>query len=228
MLQLRIICHHRPPWASTSPSCPQRAWFPGRRESQGKQFSSGFSQKLSSYHEMDANFQYINPCDSWFLLNLKHQMCKGKPAVINRVPGARGAWETSHKPPDFCPKLQGSKTDKSRSGSVSEIWMHDTVNALHVHSYNFWECFWLPIKIVESLDYILITSVFCFCFWFFLLLLDNTKQLSQVVVVRSLSRVWLFVTPWTTALQVSLSFTIFWTLLKFMFTEDMSQDEREK
>lgn len=97
---------------------------------------------------------------SWFLLNLKHQMCKGKPAVINRVPGAHGAWETCHKPPDFCPKLQGSKTDKSRSGSVSEIWMHDTVNVLHVHSYNFWECFWLPIKTAESLDYILIMSVF--------------------------------------------------------------------
>lgn len=97
---------------------------------------------------------------SWFLLNLKHQMCKGKPAVINRVPGARGAWETCHKPPDFCPKLQGSKTDKSRSGSVSEIWMHDTGNVLHVHSYNFWECFWLPIKTAESLDYILIMSVF--------------------------------------------------------------------
>lgn len=104
----------------------------------GKQLSSSFNQKLSSYHKMDANFQYTNPCDSWFLLNLKRQMCKRKLAVINRVPGA---WGPSHRLPDFHPKLQGSKTDKSRSRSVSEIWMHDTVNVSHVHSYNFWECF---------------------------------------------------------------------------------------
>lgn len=138
MLKFRIICHHRPPWASTSPSCLEQAWIPGRQESQGKQLSSSFNQKLSSYHKMDANFQYTNPCDSWFLLNLKRQMCKRKLAVINRVPGA---WGPSHRLPDFRPKLQGSKTDKSRSRSVSEIWMHDTVNVSHVHSYNFWECF---------------------------------------------------------------------------------------
>ena len=34
-----------------------------------------------------------------------------------------------------------------------------------------------------------------------------------------LSCVWLFVTPWTAALQVSLSFTISWNLLKFMSIE---------
>ena len=37
-----------------------------------------------------------------------------------------------------------------------------------------------------------------------------------VAVVQSLSCVWLFVTPWTTAHQVSLSFTIFQSLLKLM------------
>ena len=36
------------------------------------------------------------------------------------------------------------------------------------------------------------------------------------VVVQLLSRVWLFVTPWTAACQASLSFTISWNLLKFM------------
>ena len=36
------------------------------------------------------------------------------------------------------------------------------------------------------------------------------------VVVQSLSCVWLFVTPWTAACQASLSFTIFWSLLKLM------------
>ena len=166
MLKFRIICHHRPLRASTSPGCPKQAWFPGRQESQGKQLSSGFNQNLSSYHEMDANFQYTNPCDSWFLLNLKQQTCKRKPAVINRVPGAWGARGPSHRLPNFYPKRQGSKTDKSCSGSVSEIWMSDTVNVLHVHSYNFWECFWLPIKTVQSLDYILIMSSFRHCFTF--------------------------------------------------------------
>ena len=48
------------------------------------------------------------------------------------------------------------------------------------------------------------------------------------VKVKSLSRIRLLVTPWTTALQASLSFTISWSLFKFMFIEDMSQDKREK
>ena len=36
----------------------------------------------------------------------------------------------------------------------------------------------------------------------------------QVVVAQSLSRVWLFVTPWTAASQASLSITNYWGLLK--------------
>ena len=40
-----------------------------------------------------------------------------------------------------------------------------------------------------------------------------------VVVVQSLSCIWLFVTPWTAACQASLSFTISWSLLKLMFIE---------
>ena len=40
-----------------------------------------------------------------------------------------------------------------------------------------------------------------------------------VAVVQSLSRVRLFVTPWTTACQASLSFTISHSLLKFMAME---------
>ena len=35
-----------------------------------------------------------------------------------------------------------------------------------------------------------------------------------VVVVQSLSPIWLFVTPWTAAHQASLSFTISWSFLK--------------
>ena len=39
--------------------------------------------------------------------------------------------------------------------------------------------------------------------------------------VQSLSRVWLFVIPWTAALQVSLSITNSWSLLKLMSTESV-------
>ena len=39
--------------------------------------------------------------------------------------------------------------------------------------------------------------------------------------VQSLSRVWLFVIPWTAAHQSTLSFTISWNLLKFMSVESV-------
>ena len=42
-----------------------------------------------------------------------------------------------------------------------------------------------------------------------------------VIVVQSLSRVRLFVTPWTVAHQTSLFFTISWSLLKLMSIESM-------
>ena len=42
-----------------------------------------------------------------------------------------------------------------------------------------------------------------------------------VVVVQLLCRVWLFVTPWTTARQASLSFTISRSLLKLTFIESV-------
>ena len=40
---------------------------------------------------------------------------------------------------------------------------------------------------------------------------------SGLVVVQLLSRVWFFVTPWPAAHQASLSFTVFQSLLKFLF-----------
>ena len=46
-------------------------------------------------------------------------------------------------------------------------------------------------------------------------------EASFLFVVQSLSHVRLFVTPWTAAHQASLSFTISWSLLKFMSTESM-------
>ena len=45
------------------------------------------------------------------------------------------------------------------------------------------------------------------------------RHLSAIVFVQSLNHVWPFVTPWTTARQASLSFTIFQSLLKLMTIE---------
>jgi len=50
-----------------------------------------------------------------------------------------------------------------------------------------------------------------------LLLFPETP--SVVVAVQSVSHVQLFATPWTAACQASLSFTISWSLLKFMSIE---------
>ena len=44
-----------------------------------------------------------------------------------------------------------------------------------------------------------------------------------VFVVKSLSHVQLFATPWTAAHQASLSFTVSWSLLKLMYAESMMQ-----
>ena len=57
--------------------------------------------------------------------------------------------------------------------------------------------------------------------------LCKLQHLSEMLVVilfvvfQSLSRVQLFATPWTTARQASLSFTILPSLLKFMSTESV-------
>ena len=48
-----------------------------------------------------------------------------------------------------------------------------------------------------------------------------TWQLEMHLVVQSLSRVRLFVTPWTAACQASLSITISWSLLKLMSIDSL-------
>ena len=49
----------------------------------------------------------------------------------------------------------------------------------------------------------------------------ETSIYYRVAVVQSLSRVWLFVTPWTAAHQAPLSFTISWRLFTFMSIESV-------
>ena len=49
----------------------------------------------------------------------------------------------------------------------------------------------------------------------------NIIKIYIYIVVQPRICVWLFVTPWTAASQASLSSTISWSLLKFMFTESV-------
>ena len=59
----------------------------------------------------------------------------------------------------------------------------------------------------------------------YFVIIYNGKESEEIVyifvVVQSLSCVWLFVTPWTAALQASQSFAISQSLLRFMSTEFM-------
>ena len=59
----------------------------------------------------------------------------------------------------------------------------------------------------------------CHLFYIHLFSIKIVTFASYEIVVQSFSRVWLFATPWTAARQASLSFTISWSLLKFMSTE---------
>ena len=52
-------------------------------------------------------------------------------------------------------------------------------------------------------------------------MLQNTQATPRNTSVQSLSRVWLFVTPWTAAHQASLSITNSWSLLKLMSIESV-------
>ena len=56
-----------------------------------------------------------------------------------------------------------------------------------------------------------------YCTWYII----STQLMFVFSSVQSLSRVWLFVTPWTTACQVSLSIINFWSLPKLMSTESV-------
>ena len=74
------------------------------------------------------------------------------------------------------------------------------------------------------------TMAYCYFMWFLqryrgylftrkICLLRYFSEQRDFSSVQSLSRVWLFATPWTAACQASLSITNSWTLLKLMFLE---------
>ena len=50
---------------------------------------------------------------------------------------------------------------------------------------------------------------------------NSNVWIFSLVVVQLLSHVWLFATPWTAACQAPLSFTISWSLYKFMYIESV-------
>ena len=75
-----------------------------------------------------------------------------------------------------------------------------------LESLAYWTlCLWKAENLIQKLGD---SSVVVFLGW--------PTRIPNLVWVQSLSRVWLFVTTWTTASQASLSLTIFWSLPKFM------------
>ena len=76
---------------------------------------------------------------------------------------------------------------------------------------------------VEPLFYLLVIGHLYIFFYEGSMLISVLKNwiscLFTVVVVQSLSRVWLFATPWTALRQASLSFTVSGSLLTLMSTE---------
>ena len=66
-----------------------------------------------------------------------------------------------------------------------------------------------------------VVSLFSSPIWRIPLSQENLRDLLASLVVQSLSRVRLFATPWTTAHQAFLSFTISQSLLKLMFIESV-------
>ena len=69
---------------------------------------------------------------------------------------------------------------------------------------------------------LLILKVFSFFKWNYVFKVENqSHHISQFSSVQSLSRVWLFATPWIAAHQASLSITSSWSSLKLMSIESV-------
>ena len=86
--------------------------------------------------------------------------------------------------------------------------------------------FFLPINLlVFFLRWYLFLALMWVYVYFPSLLLSKLHiirfNVQSMIVVQSLSCIQLFVTPWTAALQTSLSFTISWSLLKLMSIQAM-------
>ena len=79
------------------------------------------------------------------------------------------------------------------------IFLH---TCTHIHTYTY---------IIKCMDQLYYSFSQCPLKW--------SASSTFVIVLQSLSRVWLFATPWTATRQASLSFTISRSLLKLMSIE---------
>ena len=86
--------------------------------------------------------------------------------------------------------------------------VHTKVIQLYIHTCIIFQIIF-HYRLLQDIDYSALcytVNLCCFCF-------------QLLSFVQSLSRVWLFVTPWAAALQASLSFTNFWSLFNLMSIE---------
>lgn len=119
------------------PGCLEQAWIPGRQESQGKQLSSSFNQKLSSYHKW---IQIFNTQIHRLLvpLELKAGECAKEHWLSST--GFLGHEGQATGFPTSVPNFKAQRQTSHVLGQSQKSGC-DTVNVSHVHSYNFWECF---------------------------------------------------------------------------------------
>ena len=95
-----------------------------------------------------------------------------------------------------------------------------------ISAHIFWKTFLLH-SVYENLNfYFLMYASPVISRGVFMELCRLLMSLRKTGVVQSLSRVQLFVTPWTAARQASLSFTISWSLLKLMSIESVMPSDR--
>ena len=109
----------------------------------------------------------------------------------------------------------GSESENVNSSVVSDSATPWTVAcqtplSIECSRQEYWRG--LPFPSLGDLSYPGIKPRSFFTVW-------TTREAHRRVVIKSQSHVWFFVTPWTTACQAPLSFTISWNLLKLMSTE---------
>ena len=85
------------------------------------------------------------------------------------------------------------------------------------------QCVFVPNYHIVHFTYLTVLSIIPHSSWSKKVSASGIVRKIVVVVVQLCSRVQLFATPWTAAHQASLSFTISWSLLKFMSIESVME-----
>ena len=122
---------------------------------------------------------------------------------------------------------QASKHAKNIPIKHRKPWMHylilnlsESASSLRKHWFGSQKVFLLLLALFRLAPWSGQVSETLKGFLVFIWKLKGVEVLT--VVVQSLSRVQIFVTPWTASHQDSQSFTISWSLLKLMFIESMA------